>query len=105
MSCSKHCGDRRSRLRSRLDVHEHICDAGVALLDRRLYSMRDLVAFMYGNVSVHSDVKIDVIIQAHLTRVTFFHFNNTRNRAGDGENRFDDFASRRGVHDLMERRE
>ena len=43
-------------LRSRLDVYEYICDAGVTSLDRGLYSMRDLVALMYGNVSVHANV-------------------------------------------------
>ena len=61
-----------------LDVHEHIRDAGVALLDCRLYSMRDLVAFMYGNISIHADVKIDVVIQAHLACMAFLHFHNTR---------------------------
>ena len=40
----------------RLDVHEHICDARVALLNRALNSVCNLVAFMYGNVSVHADV-------------------------------------------------
>src|SRR5262249_17805001 len=60
-----------------LDVHEHVCDAGLALLDCRLYSMRDLVPLMYGNVSVHADVKIDVIIQAHLARMAFLHLDDT----------------------------
>ena len=70
---------QRQRLQlCRLDVHEHVCDAGVALLDRRFYSMRDLVAFVHGNVSVHADVKIDVIIQAHLAGMTFLHLDNTR---------------------------
>ena len=40
----------------RLNVHEHVCDAGVALLNRGLYSMGDFVAFVYGNVSVDTDV-------------------------------------------------
>ena len=61
----------------RLDVHENVRDAGVALLDCRLYSMRDLVAFMHRNVSIHADVKIDVIIQAHFARMAFLHFDNT----------------------------
>ena len=52
-------------------MHEHVCDTEVALLDCRLYSMRDLVAFMYGNVSVHANVKIDVVIQAHLSGMAF----------------------------------
>ena len=39
--------------------------------------MRDLVALMYGNVSVHADVKIDVIIQAHLARMAFLDLDNT----------------------------
>src|SRR5882724_11458745 len=89
----------------RLDVNEHISDARIALLNCALYSMRDLVAFMYRNVSVHADVQIDVIIQAHLARMAFFHVNNTRNRVGDGENRFDDFSTRRGVHDYLECRQ
>jgi hypothetical protein len=38
------------------DMHKHICDAGVALLDCRLYLMRDLVAFVHGNASVYADV-------------------------------------------------
>ena len=74
-----------ARLPSRLYVHQHICDAGVALLDGRLYPMGNLVPFVHGNVSVHSDVQIDVIIQAHLAGVTFFHLENARNRAGDCE--------------------
>ena len=40
----------------RLDVHEHVCDAGVALLNRTFYSVRDLVPFVHGNVSVDTDV-------------------------------------------------
>ena len=40
----------------RFDVHQHVGHAGVTSLDRGLYSMRDLVALMYGNVSVHANV-------------------------------------------------
>ena len=40
----------------RFDVHEHVRDAGVALLNCRLYLMRDLVALLYLNLSVYSDV-------------------------------------------------
>jgi hypothetical protein len=47
---------RRRLLVRWLDMHEHICDARVALLDCRLYSMRDLMPFVHGNVSVHADV-------------------------------------------------
>jgi hypothetical protein len=45
-----------ARLRGGLDVHEHVCDAGVALLDCRLHPMRDLVALVHGNLSVNPDV-------------------------------------------------
>jgi hypothetical protein len=58
-------------------VHQHIRNARVALLDCSFHAVRDLVTFMYGNVSVHADVKIDVIIQAHFARVAFLHFDNT----------------------------
>jgi len=40
----------------RLDVDEYVCDAGVALLDCRLYSVRDCVALVDGNVSVDTNV-------------------------------------------------
>lgn len=47
---------RTTYLRSRLDVHEHICNTRVALLDCCLDSMRDLVAFVHGNVPVDADM-------------------------------------------------
>jgi hypothetical protein len=37
-------------------MNEDVCDAGIAFLDRRLHSVRDFVALVDGNVSVHSDV-------------------------------------------------
>jgi hypothetical protein len=47
----------RPRLRMRgLDVHEHVRNARVALLDRSLYPMGDLVTLVDGNVSVHTNV-------------------------------------------------
>lgn len=47
----------RSRLQlCRFDVDEYVGDARVALLNRVLHPMRDLVAFVHGNVAVHADV-------------------------------------------------
>ena len=40
----------------RFDVHENVGDARVALLNRALHPVCNLVAFVYGNVSVHADV-------------------------------------------------
>ena len=100
-TCSERCRDPRSRLQScRFDVYENVSDARVAFLNRALYSMRDLVAIVYGNFSMHSNVKIDVKIQTHLASPTFFHLNNPRNRAGDGADGPDDFFTRRRVHDF-----
>ena len=65
--------------------------------------MRDLVAFVHGDVAVHSDVKIDVKIQTHLAGPAFFNFDDTRDGAGNRANGYDDF-SRGGVHDFIKRR-
>ena len=59
-------------------MHEHVCNAGVALLDCRLHPMRDFVPFMHGNIAVHSDVKIDIEIQTHFSGAAFFNVYDTR---------------------------
>jgi len=40
----------------RLDMYENVGDARVALLNRALHPVCNLVALMDGNVSVHADV-------------------------------------------------
>ncbi len=65
--------------------------------------MRDLVAVMYGNVAVHTDVKIDVIIQAHLAGMTFLHLDNTRDRGGNALNGPDNFFTGRRIHRQLAR--
>ena len=64
--------------------------------------MRDLVAFVNGNFAIHSDVEIDLKIQAHLASTAFFNFDDTGDGPGNRANVFDDF-SRRGVHDFVKR--
>src|ERR1041385_788207 len=58
---------------SRLDMHEHIPDALVTFLHRALHSMRNAVALAHGNIAVHADVKIDIILKAHLANAWFFN--------------------------------
>jgi hypothetical protein len=62
----------------RLDVHQHIRDTRVALLDRTFHAMRNLVAFVHGHVAIHSNVEIDVKVEAHFSGPTFLNLNNTR---------------------------
>ena len=38
------------------DVHQYVGDTRIALLDCSFHTVCNLVAFMYGNVSVHADV-------------------------------------------------
>ena len=63
----------------RLDVHQHVSDTRVALLDRTFHAMRDLVAFMHRHVTIYSNMKIDVKIEAHFSSPTFLNLNDARN--------------------------
>ena len=63
----------------RFDVHQHVHDARVALLDRAFHAMRNLVAFVYRHVAIHSNVKIDVKVEAHFSSPTFLNLNDARN--------------------------
>jgi len=63
----------------RFDVHQHVRDARVALLDRTFYAMRDLVAFMHGHVAIHSNVEIDIKVETHFSGPTFLNLNDARN--------------------------
>ena len=53
--CRQDAGAPRSIFR-RLDVHQHIGDAGVTLLDCRLHPMGNHVPFVDGNLSVDPDM-------------------------------------------------
>src|SRR5690242_9649639 len=64
--------------------------------------MRDLVAFVHGNLAINSDVEIDIKIQTHLASAAFFNFDDTGDGPGNGADVFDNF-SRRGVHDFVKR--
>ena len=63
----------------RLDMYENVGDARVALLNRALNLVRNVVALVDGNVAVHADVQIDVILQTHFTGMAFLHVDNTGN--------------------------
>jgi hypothetical protein len=59
-------------------VYENVGDARVALLNRALYPMCNLVTVVHRNVSIYADVEIDIIFQTHLTGMAFLHVDNTR---------------------------
>ena len=61
------------------NVHQDIRDARVALLDRTFYAMRNRVAFMHGHLAIHSNVEIDIKIEAHFSGPTFLNLNDARN--------------------------
>src|SRR5437773_10661691 len=63
----------------RLDVHQHVRDARVAFLYRAFHAMRNLVAFMHRHVAIHSNVEIDVKVEAHFSSPTFLNLNDARN--------------------------
>jgi hypothetical protein len=59
-------------------VHQDIRDTRIALLDRGFYTVRNLVAFVHGNVAVHSRVEIDIKIESHFSGPAFLNLDNTR---------------------------
>ncbi len=61
----------------RFDMHQHVRDARVALLDGAFDAMRDFVAFVHRHVAIHSDMKIDIKIQSHLSGATFLNLNDS----------------------------
>jgi len=63
----------------RLDVHRHVSYTRVALLYRTFYAMRNLVAFVHGHLAIHSNVEIDVKVEAHFSSPTFLNLNDARN--------------------------
>ena len=63
----------------RFDVHQHVHDARVALLDRAFHAMRNLVTFMHGHLAIHSNMEIDIKIEAHFSGPTFLNLNDARN--------------------------
>src|SRR6266478_2269937 len=87
----------------RLDVHQHVSDTRVALLDRAFHAMRNLVAFMHGHLAIHSNVEIDIKIEAHFSGPTFLNLNDARNGSGSLANGLDELRARSGVHDLVKR--
>ena len=60
-------------------MHQHVRDARVALLDRTFHAMCNLVAFVHRYVAIHSNVKIDIKVEAHFSGPTFLNLNDARN--------------------------
>jgi hypothetical protein len=58
-------------------VNEHVRDTRVALLDGAFDAMRDVMAFMHGDTSIHSYMEIDIKIQAHFSSATFLNLNDS----------------------------
>src|SRR6266480_2116498 len=87
----------------RLDVHQHVSDARVALLDRTFHAMRNLVAFVHGHLAIHSNVEIDIKVEAHFSGSAFLNLNDARNGSGSLANRPDELRARSGVHNLVKR--
>ena len=46
-------------------MHQDVGDSRIALLDRALYLVSNMVAFPHGNVPIDSVMKIDVKLEAH----------------------------------------
>src|SRR4030081_3655536 len=89
------------RLR-RFDVDEHISDARVALLNGALHFVGNAMAVVHRDVSVHSDMKIDIKTEAHLADETFFNFDDARNGSGRVSNTVDNLSARRRVHNFVQ---
>src|SRR5258708_5574320 len=51
--------------------------------------MRDLVALVHRNLAIHSDVKIDIKLQAHFASAAFFNVDDTWDGARNIANRLD----------------
>ena len=47
-------------------MYENIRDARIGLLNRRLDRVGDLMSITHRDVAVHSDMKVDIKIEAHL---------------------------------------
>jgi hypothetical protein len=45
--------------------------------------MRNLVALVHRDLPIHSNVKIDIKLQAHFASSAFFNFDDTGDCAGD----------------------
>src|SRR4029450_5816026 len=66
-----------------LEGNEHIRNAGGALVDCVFSPMRDLMAFVHGDLAIHSNVEIDVEVQSHFAGAAFFNFDHAGNGAGN----------------------
>src|SRR2546423_1363378 len=86
----------------RLDVNQDVSETWIARLDRAFHFMRDMVPFADGDIPIYADVKIDIKAKTHLAYETFFHLAHARHRGGRIANKIDNFASRGGVHDLVQ---
>src|SRR3981081_4022789 len=101
LACSFENWGLTIRLR-RFDVDEHISDTRIALLKGPFHIMGNPMALVHRDVSVHSDMKIDIKTEAHLADETFFNFDDPGNRGGRVSNTIDDLSARRRVHDFVQ---
>ena len=85
-------------------MHEDIGDPRVRSLDCVLYFMRDAMAVAHGDSTIYANMEINVEGKSHFPDETFFNFKNSRNRARCFFDNGNDFAARRGVHYLVQRR-
>jgi len=87
---------------SGLNVDEHIGDARVCSSDRVFDLMRDSVAGADGNGFVHTDMQVDIELEAHLSDEAFFNVEHAGHGCGRSPNAANDLAPRRGIHDFAE---
>ena len=67
-------------------MNEHIGNACIALLNCPFYLMRNFVPLMHGNRAVHSNMKIDIEIQAHFANQALFDFDYSGDGSGSISN-------------------
>src|SRR2546423_2057378 len=87
----------------RLDVHQHIGDARISLLNSALYLVSDVMSLTHGDAAVHFNVKIDIKIEAHLSNQTLVDVSHASHRCGGFAHRFSDSAARSGIENIIER--
>src|SRR5690242_17341200 len=85
----------------RLDVHEHVGDAPVSILNSALNFVCDVVPFAHCNARIYSHVKVDIKAQAHLPDETFFDLNYTRDSCRSVSHTSDNFSTRGCIHDFV----
>lgn len=79
-------------------------DPGKLGADFVFHVMGDLVRALHGHLGVHFDVHIHEVLIAHFADEAFFDTRDIRNGLANFFNLFDDFAIRRAVHEVVQRR-